>query len=490
MRVPESTDQLNLHPIVEGKRAVVAAPGARLAVVSVDDVADLVAGIEARLERHGLTGLFAPLADLDGGLAEEPDDDPDLGSVLARCRPRLLMTFTAGLALLPPSRRFNVELHDSLCRVFAASRWINGVNGYVLAPSSLRPGMSVWGYSEGGTVERGEIGPVTNWVTELLGPLDDLLRRLDEEDGPGVRAEKRDQITANARKHWEFIERDLRPPQPRPDWTRPGGPTAAPSGEGWHGEVVGGRSHGVWTRYYRGAVTREETYVNGVRHGPVTWWHLFWDIDEDRSDGDLDPVVWERGHLAREGQFADGAAHGPFRFFDEHGQLQQEGSYEHGWPQGTWTVYPAATRGLAEPATVEHEAGVPVRWSIPPLAFDSVALRRAAGEPTTLAALAAGHRGVVLVDCTDASDHELAQRDVDALAELTDVLVVGIHPDRPGAGRLGQRAIEVLTDPSGHLLPSYHGQAMPLTFLNPDGTARPRAGANLKSARIASAFSE
>jgi hypothetical protein len=83
--------------------------------------------------------------------------------------------------------------------------------------------------------------------------------------------------------------------------------------------------------------------------------------------------VYRQGHVEREGAYVDGAAHGAIRFIDESGRLLQEGPYEHGWPQGR--------------------------------------------------------------DWAGASVHDLPGHAAQELAELPDLLVLGVHPDSPGSGQ-------------------------------------------------------
>jgi hypothetical protein len=197
-------------------------------------------------------------------------------------------------------------------------------------------------------------------------------------DDPGERAQALADWSEHAEELRERLEGDLGSPQPRPDWQLPAG-RGTPSRPGaWSGEVVAGRAEGAWTFSRPGVVTREETYAHGRRHGPATRWHVVEDRrpDSDADDLEDDPFVYRQGHVEREGAYVDGAAHGVFRFLDKSGWLLQEGPYEHGWPQGRWTVHPAATRGVAEPASVDYDSGVPAGWSIPPTAFDSVQLRQ------------------------------------------------------------------------------------------------------------------
>lgn len=475
---------MDLFPLYDGNRKVPSAPGARKAACSVEDAAGVVRDVLAHLEQEGLTAaLFPALApEAPADHDPEPDPDPDLGPVLGLCGPRLLTR--AGIAILPPDRRFNCARSDQAYRMFAVGRWANGVNGYALAPSDWRPELSVWAYSDRGLHREGEWDSVAQWLVEFVEPLQ---RYTAGETDPAQRAVLVDDWSEHAMELWSSIEGDLLRPQPRPDWSRPGpgDPDSPQEPSPWSGEVVAGRPQGLWTCSRDGVVVRAESYVQGRRHGPATRWHvdteLRPDADDDAVDADADddldadPFVYRQGHVEREGTYVDGAAHGVFRFFDDRGRLLQEGSYEHGWPQGRWTVHPAAARGLVEPAYVEYDAGVPVSWSIPPLAFDCVELVRDGGALTTLAELARGSRGVVLLDCADEPVHNLPQRAVTELAGLPELLVLGVHPDTPGSGRLGERAVDVVADPTGGLTRAYGAtpdRLLAVTCLDAEGGFR------------------
>ncbi len=116
-----------------------------------------------------------------------------------------------------------------------------------------------------------------------------------------------------------------------------------------------------------------------------------------------------------------------------------------------------------------------VDWSLPPLAFDTVQLVREGGTPTTLAELARGGGAVVLIDCAEKPVHELPERVVTELAELPDLLVLGIHPDTAGSGRIGERTVEILADPTAGLARAYGltpDKLHAVTYLNTEGGFR------------------
>lgn len=144
---------------------IVSAPGSRRAAYSVEDAVGVVRETLAHLEWEGLTEALFPAL-----MSDPPADyDPELGPVLGLCGPRPLTR--EGIAILPPGRRFNCVRGGQVYRIFVAGRWTNGVNGYALAPSDWRPGLAVWGYSEGGLYQETEWGSVAEWLIEFVAPL-------------------------------------------------------------------------------------------------------------------------------------------------------------------------------------------------------------------------------------------------------------------------------------------------------------------------------
>jgi hypothetical protein len=459
---------MDLFPISEGMRSVPAAPGARRYEVSLDGLNERLRAVLEGLSDGSQAGLFT-------AIPSGADDDPDLGPVLAVCGPRVLPL--KGLAILPPELRFNrpacgsaAALVEGNHRIFAAKEWINGVNGYAIAPSEFRREMSVWSHSEGGLFRNGEYGPLAEWLAEQIEPLEELKADLAAHDD-ALEPDVIEKLTGQAAKLWDRIEGDLPLPQPRPTWEHPG--------EDWTGESVAGRPHGRWTMTWDGVVVREEHYRDGLRHGHATRWHLEDELMEEFASLsreqllaiDDDPFQWVQGAVERVGTFVDGAAHGEFQFFDSKGRLLQEGRYEHGWPEGRWTVHPEAARGLAEAASVEYSNGLAVSWTIPPLAFDAVRVERDDAPATTLAALARDADGVILVDCAQTSEHDLAEDDARELAELN-LLAVGVHPDAPGRGTFAGHPIDIVADPAAGLTRAYgtyHERLSLLTYLDKDG---------------------
>jgi hypothetical protein len=80
----------------------------------------------------------------------------------------------------------------------------------------------------------------------------------------------------------------------------------------------------------------------------------------------------------------------------------------------------------------------------------------------------AGGGPAVLVDCSEASEHELAE---DYERELDGVAVIGLGA-RPGRGKLGSRSIEIVADPAGRFARAYgprNEKLMPFTFVTANG---------------------
>jgi hypothetical protein len=452
---------MDLFPISDGERSVPAAPGARRYDVSLDGLNERMRSVLAGLSVESQAGLFAPLP-------AGADDDPDLGPALAVCGPRLLPL--QGLAILPPELRFNSTRLGGNHRIFAAQRWINGVNGYAIAPSEFRPTLSVWSHSEGGLFHNGEYGPLAEWLAEQIEPLEGLLAEMVA-NGDAFEPDEIEKLTGQSAELWDLVRDDLPLPQPRPTWDHPG--------EGWTGESVAGRPHGRWTMTSDGVVVREEHYRNGLRHGPAVRWHLEDRIKEEFASFSHEQLMaiddWcesVQGAVERVGTFVDGAAHGEFRFFDTKGRLLQEGRYEHGWPEGRWTVHPEAARGLADTASVEYRAGIPVSWTIPPFAFHAVSVKHGDAPATTLATLARDADGVIMVNCAQTSEYDLTDDDARELAGLANILVVGVHPTAPGHGHFGGRPIDVVADPAAGLTRAYgthHESLSLLTYLDKQG---------------------
>jgi hypothetical protein len=106
----------------------------------------------------------------------EPDDDPVLAPMLRACGPRLQVP--AEIAILRPSLRFNRRGR----RVFAATTWMNGVTGYVLAPSDFRPGLAIWGFSEGRILAEEEYATPAEWLAELVAGLENAAPGRDPDE--------------------------------------------------------------------------------------------------------------------------------------------------------------------------------------------------------------------------------------------------------------------------------------------------------------------
>jgi len=394
---------------------IAAVPGSRKHALSIAEAQERVRAALPKIDPQVLVPL-----------AREPDDDPLLGPLLAACGP--CVNTALGYAVLPPSRRFNIDDR----RLFAARLYANGHTGFVVAPSDFRPEQAIWGFSESGLLRIEEYAMPSEWLLDFIEPLVGLAP-----SGAGGPLSPR-----AGEQLWAAIEGDLRAPQPAPSW-------AAPVQDGTYERIV------------EGVVTREEQYRGGKRHGTLRWWTLvddFGDVDLDAIEDVPEPIV-KRGPLVREGVFVDGFAHGPFRFFDENGALTHEVAFERGWPTGTCIVHPRGS-GLAEDATIEYRDGIPQRFTIPPFAYASVKLERAAGPPATLAELVNGAR-VALVDCHDRREHD---------AVACDLPILGVGT--PGPGRVGDREIEVVGDPTNGIVRAYGHrgeQLLPVTLIAAGG---------------------
>lgn len=398
-------------PLATDNRVIHSVPGSRKHGVSLADAQTRVRTALAQIDER----LFVPLPG-----ANERDDDPLLGPLLATCGPRLHVP--ARLAVLAPSSRFERNGR----RVFAACPWANGVTGYVVAPSDFRPELAIWGYSESGLLRAEEYAMPSEWLLDLVEPL------------VGATAD----TNVDAHEMWETIEGDL----------------PAPSSA-----TVGARvPDGIRTRTTRGIVDREEQYVDGVRHGTQRWWSLLdhWPANAKPTD----EPTFTQGPLVREGVFERGFAHGPFRFFNEHGQLTHEVEFVHGWPSGRCIVHPESTMGICEPATIDYDDGIPSSWSIPALAYTNARLDRANAPAATLAELA-NNGPVVVIDCATATDHTVKD---DAPLPGT-IIGIGV----PGRGSLGSQSFEIVGDPQGLLARAYgnkHERLAQIMLLGPDGT--------------------
>jgi len=393
-------------PLAQDGRVIRAVPGSRrfATVPTADEFRAAIAKIDPRV-------LF-PLAD-------EPDDDPLLGPLLAICKPCLHVP--GEMALLPPSLRFNRNGK----RVFAATKWMNGVTGFVLAPSEFRPGLAVWGFSESGLRNHEEYATPMEWLIEFIAGL--------EHAQPGDPEEL-----------WHMIEGDLPNAEPPLSLEPP---------------II----DGTWTHATEGVVDRQEEYQRGKRHGSLTWWHVLEELpaDTDISEGDFE-FTYRQGPIIREGRFEAGAAHGPFRFFTERGKPSYEADFVRGFPSGECIVHPEATLGICEPATIRYEAGVPIAWTVPEYAYSSVRLDRDGKPPASLLEIA-HDEPVVLVNCFEAREHPCKDE--------VDVAVVGVAAE-PGRGKLGDKAIEIVGDRDGKLTRAYghaNEKLLPVTLVKANG---------------------
>jgi hypothetical protein len=309
---------------------------------------------------------------------------------------------------------------------------MNGVTGYVLAPSDFRPSLAIWGFSERGLLRHEEYATPAEWLAELVTGLENAAPGRDPDE------------------LWRSIEGDLPKPEPPPTWAPP-------------------IRDGTWTISRNGVTNREEEYRNGVRHGRLRWWDVVEELPPETDVSDVagdSSFSYRQGALIREGTFVDGAAHGEFRFYTEQGKVTYEVEFQRGFPAGVCTVHPEATSGLCEPATIHYDDGLPTSWSIPPYAYTSVVVDRD-GATGTLADIAGGG-AAVLVDCSEATEYPLTDSDE---RELEGIAVIGLGA-RPGRGKLGKRSIEIVADPSGRLARAYglrNERLMPWTFVKANG---------------------
>jgi hypothetical protein len=160
--------------------------GSRKWAIALDDVLARVHALVASIDRR----VFMPLP-------PEPGDDPILAPMLSACGPRLHVP--AEIAILPTSLRFNRRSR----RVFAATTWMNGVTGYVLAPSDFRPGLAIWGFSESRILAEEEYATPAEWLAELVAGLEN-----------GAPSRDPDEL-------WSMIKGDLPKPEPPPKWSPP-----------------------------------------------------------------------------------------------------------------------------------------------------------------------------------------------------------------------------------------------------------------------------
>lgn len=420
-------------PLVQEDRAISAAPGARKSALTRDEAIQEARRILDSLAARGLAGLFARV------LPAEPEVDPLIGVVGDLVNGRLFLP--GGVAILPPSRRFDTSGH----RLLGVRRYANGYTGFGLAPSEWRPGAAIWGFSESGLRRHEEYASPHEWLLDLLEPLAGEVEVGDLD------------LDAAAQEEWDRIEGDLLEGAP------PDEPASIADG----------------TRVSRrDGLEHEERHRGGLRHGSARAWNL----EDDEGEDEQGAPLLRRGALCREGRFAEGFAEGPFRFYDAVGRPAQEVTYVRGFPHGRAIVHPEATRGLCDAATVEYVDGVPVSYTIPPYAAAVVPLDRAGAPPATLAAIAAG-RAVLLLDCHARSEHPLKPRAAAELAELSGVALLGVGA-RPGRARLGAYELEVVADPAGKLLRAYGrpGGWSELTVIGPTG--RPQGAGRLDYVRF------
>lgn len=123
----------------------------------------------------------------------------------------------------------------------------------------------------------------------------------------------------------------------------------------WSGEYDTGQKTGLWRTWHSdwtggytyagaGTIATEETWVDGVRHGPFTHWFRGGgkELEGAYVNGVLGGVVntwWESGNHRFETTYAGGIANGPHRQWDEEGRLEAQGRYAFGQADGVWTFW-------------------------------------------------------------------------------------------------------------------------------------------------------
>lgn len=101
------------------------------------------------------------------------------------------------------------------------------------------------------------------------------------------------------------------------------------------------------TYYSNGQVKEEGAYERGLPLGPWTTYDpggAVMDVRVYHRPPQLKPKEWQvyhpSGKLAVEGQFDEqDRPHGPWKYFDQEGQLQRAGHFEHGLRTGEWLRY-------------------------------------------------------------------------------------------------------------------------------------------------------
>ncbi len=123
----------------------------------------------------------------------------------------------------------------------------------------------------------------------------------------------------------------------------------------WLGDYDAGQKTGVWRTWHSdwtggftyagaGTIATEETWVDGVRHGPFTHWFRGGGKETEGSfvnglQGGVVTTWWEDGTRRFETTYAGGIANGPHRQWDDEGRLEAEGRYAFGQADGVWTFW-------------------------------------------------------------------------------------------------------------------------------------------------------
>jgi len=123
----------------------------------------------------------------------------------------------------------------------------------------------------------------------------------------------------------------------------------------WSGDYEAGQKTGVWRTWYSdwtggftyagaGTIATEETWLDGVRHGPFTHWFRGGGKEREGTfvnglQGGVVTTWWEDGTKRFETTYLGGIANGPHRQWDEEGRLEAEGRYAFGQADAAWTFW-------------------------------------------------------------------------------------------------------------------------------------------------------
>ncbi len=111
------------------------------------------------------------------------------------------------------------------------------------------------------------------------------------------------------------------------------------------GDIVEGRRSGVWRSYAEdGTLVLEQSYRNGLVHGPITRWFETGVLREEtqRAWGVLNGPFARfhpNGRLAEDGEHIEGRAHRAYCRWWPNGRRRIEGEFHHGLAVGIWRVW-------------------------------------------------------------------------------------------------------------------------------------------------------